>query len=516
METKAILWVRVSTNKQEVESQKEDLIRLAIREGFKEENLITIEAFGASAVKEDELYLKEKDRLINYLETDKDITTVFIWEVSRLARQEDTFHTLKRYFVEHKIQLIVYNPFMKLLEKNEKGELVLDEKVTYAFSMLAAQASAESRIRAARTSRGRERNTKAGKFNGGKVRGLFGYTVNEEGYIVPNPEEAKVVELIFSEYATGKYSVKKLAEEMRNRGYSLRNGKKMNDTNLNFILANPTYAGLNSNLHYKPLITEKLYKKVEGIRKRNTLGISISKESKYSHLATQILKCKHCGYSYSYSNHKYICYKHQMGHRFEPEEQCKESVGVSQPVVDSILWDEVKRLEVEYVKNLNAQSIPVLRKEAVVLEEKIKATETRINAQFEKRERAIESQIEGDITKERLNTIKAKVEAEVYSITEERKKLQQQLQLKKADIAVLEKFPKSGKGLAEVLNFDKLSDKEKKDLVVKHILTVTAESKTDNYGKKIVELVIFTKKETVIRYWYYYTLKNRKKQIVRQ
>ena len=149
-------------------------------------------------------------------------------------------------------------------------------------------------------------------------------------------------------------------------------------------------------------------------------------------------------------------------------------------------------------------------------EEKIKATETRIQAQFEKRERAIESQIEGDITKDRLKEIKAKVEAEVYSITEERKKLQQSLQLKKADIAILERFPKSGEGLAEVLNFDKLTDKEKKELVVKHILTITAEGKTDNYGKKIVEIVIFTKRETTITYHYYYTLKNRKKQIVRQ
>lgn len=513
MEQRAILWVRVSTNKQEVESQKEDLVRLAKREGFKEDNLITIEAFGASAVKEDELYLKEKDKLINYLETDKDITTVFIWEVSRLARQEDTFHTLKRYFTNNRIQLVVYNPYMKLLEKNEKGELVLDEKVTYAFSMLASQAAAESRIRAARTSRGRERNTKAGKFNGGKVRGLFGYTVNDEGYIIPFPKEATVVKLIFKEYATGKYSVKGLAKELRDRGYTLREGKKITDNNLNFILANPTYAGLNPNLHYEALITEKLYKKVEGIRKRNTLGISVSKESKYTHLATQLLKCKHCGYSYTYSNHKYICYKHQHAHRFEEGNKCTESVGVSQPVVDGILWEEVKRLEVEYVKNLNAQSIPELRKEAVVLEEKIKATETRIQAQFEKRERAIESQIEGDITKDRLKEIKAKVEAEVYSITEERKKLQQSLQLKKMDIAILERFPKSGEGLARVLDFDKLSDKEKKDLVVKHILVVTAEGKTDNYGKKIVELVIFTKKETVITYWYYYTLKNRKKQI---
>ena len=516
MEQKAILWCRVSTEKQEVESQKNDLKRLAIQDGYKEENLIPIEAWGASAVKEDELYKLELEKLINLLETDKSITAVYIWEISRLARRQSTFHKLKDYFVDNKIQLVVFKPVLRLLKKDEDtGELVVDDGVTIGISMLAAYAETEGRERSSRTSRGRERNRKAGKFNGGAFGTLYGYTIDDGGYIIPNTEEAKVVEDMFKLYATGKYSVKTLVVELRSRGYSFR-GRKITDNNVNNYLKNPIYAGLDSErAAIKPIITVELWKQVDAVLKGNCLGITKTKEYRHIHLGTGILKCRKCGYSYTYSTGKYYCYKHVHSHRFPTEEQCKDSVGINKEVADYILWETTKELEIDYTKKLNSQSIPVLRKEAVVIEQKIKATETRIMKQLEKKSNAVERQIEGDITLERLNQIKAKVEAEVISIRDEREKLQLKLAKLNSDIQVLVSFPKSGKMLAEVMNFDNLTDEERKALVVKHILTVTVEGKVDNYGKKYVEFLIFTKNDTVVRWSYYYTLKNRKMQIRR-
>ena len=48
---KAIIWLRVSTDQQEIESQRKDLIEKAKEDGFLEENLIPIEGLGASVEK---------------------------------------------------------------------------------------------------------------------------------------------------------------------------------------------------------------------------------------------------------------------------------------------------------------------------------------------------------------------------------------------------------------------------------------------------------------------------------
>lgn len=517
MEAKAILWCRVSTNKQEVESQKEDLVKYALSDGYKEENLIPIEAWGASAIKEDELYRQEKDRLLNLLETDKSIDAVYIWEVSRLARKQSTFHLLKDYLVANSIQLAIYSPTYKLLMKDQaSGKMVVNDGVVVGISMLAAFAEQEGIQKGVRTSRGRARNKKAGKFNGGPNGTLYGYEVDEGGYIIPNTEEAKVVKDIFKEYATGKYSVKSLVVELKARGYTLRNGKKITDNNLNNILKNPIYAGLDDERKaIKAIISKALYKKVQAVLQGNSLGITKTKEYRHIHLGSGILKCKHCGYGYTYSTGKYTCYKHSMAFRFDEGDKCKDSVGISQPVTDSILWEVAKELEVKFIEDAAIKNIPQMREEVEVLIQKRNNTEERIKKLHREQKRNRELYEEGDKTREEYDQKKAKIQAEFVSIGIEREELNKKINTKLAEITVLEKFPKTAKAVADSKSFDTYTDKDKKELVVKHILTATVESKVDTYGRKYAELLIFTKNETIITFHYYYTLKDRARQVVR-
>ena len=508
MSNKAIIWYRVSTNKQEVESQKQDLITLAASEGFKEDELAFIGTVGASAVKEDKNYKEDLQKLKDLIADDPSYTTVFIWEVSRLARQEDTFHTLKRYFINNKIQLVVYNPYMKLLEKDDNGNLVLDEKVTYAFSMLASQAAAESRIRAARTNRGRERNKKAGKFNGGAFGALYGYDVDDNGYIIPNTEEAKLVNIIFKEYSTGKYSVRSLAKEMRERGYTLR-GRKITDNNMNNMLRNTAYIGYSSKTDrkYYSIIDQELWDKVVAVRTGKDLGIRVSKEFRHTHLATKVLKCPFCGHGYIASRDKYVCYKHSMAHRFD--DKCTESVGISIEVMDNLLWDIAMKEEIDYVNGAKQDAIPALRKEMQVVSKKIDALVERFGKLDTRKANILDMYENGDINKEDKDRRLARVSADMVSISAERVKYMDQLKEMRDRLTLL-RLPNT----SDNLDFANKTDKEKKDIVDRHIKTASIKEVREG-NRRVKEITIQTSRETQT-YIYYFTLKDKAKQLKRK
>ena len=68
---KGIILTRTSTTRQEIESQKQELIDYAIADGYKKNDLIIIEGVGASATKLNDVYLAEIEKLYNTIKNDK-------------------------------------------------------------------------------------------------------------------------------------------------------------------------------------------------------------------------------------------------------------------------------------------------------------------------------------------------------------------------------------------------------------------------------------------------------------
>jgi site-specific DNA recombinase len=60
---------------------------------------------------------------------------------------------------------------------------------------------------------------------------------------VPEPEEAKIVKLIFEKYATGKYSYQKVADYLNARNYTSRNDNPFSKDSIADIIRNPFYKG---------------------------------------------------------------------------------------------------------------------------------------------------------------------------------------------------------------------------------------------------------------------------------
>ncbi len=134
--SKAIIWCRVSTTEQEFETQKVELIDRAKKDGFAQEELIVIGEAGASAIKMNDLYQREVNQLLTAIDTDPEITTIYVWEVSRLARNEVAFYQMKDKIIKSRIQLICNVPQLRLLdddgEVNTGAEITLNLLVTLA------------------------------------------------------------------------------------------------------------------------------------------------------------------------------------------------------------------------------------------------------------------------------------------------------------------------------------------------------------------------------------------------
>lgn len=148
---KAILLLRVSTEKQEIESQKEELTKLAIADKYKTKDLIYIEGVGASAIKLNDKYLAEVDELFSTIEQDKSINTVYAWEISRVGRNEEMLMKIKNFLIEHRVNLIIKEPSLRLL--NPDGSV--NNGTELAFSLFATMSAQEFKVKKERFKRGK-------------------------------------------------------------------------------------------------------------------------------------------------------------------------------------------------------------------------------------------------------------------------------------------------------------------------------------------------------------------------
>ena len=111
---KCICLSRVSTAMQELESQTEKIISQAISDGYDKNDIIIIEN-KESAVKNDEAHLLGITTMKEYIENGG-IGCVYCHELSRLSRRPRDLYIIRDYLIEHGVQLVVINPFFKLLD----------------------------------------------------------------------------------------------------------------------------------------------------------------------------------------------------------------------------------------------------------------------------------------------------------------------------------------------------------------------------------------------------------------
>jgi len=172
------------------------------------------------------------------------IGCVYCYELSRLSRRPKVLYSLRDYFIEHNVQLVVMNPYFKLLNDDE----TLNQSSNIIFALYSSFAETETKLLKDRCKRGKEKRRKDGYFVGGKP--LFGYAINSEKRFIINEEEAQAVRDVYTLFIND-ISKLQIAKLMRSKGYFL-NFQSAIDTHtaIDNILRNRDYTGQ----HGKPRI----------------------------------------------------------------------------------------------------------------------------------------------------------------------------------------------------------------------------------------------------------------------
>lgn len=505
MEKKCIIWCRVSTFQQEFERQKKELIEMATKDGFEEKNQIIIGSAGASAIKLNDIYKNEVDKLFQTINSDKDVNTIYAWEISRLARNYLEFYKIYKLIDDNHLQLVIKSDNFRLLNpdgrKNQGSEIIMNIMLTFAKQ--------EMENKKERFKSGKIQKASLGIWVGGNL--SYGYTTNDSNHIIINELEAQYIRYIFQSYINGK-SQRQLAHEFYKKGVSITLSL------INRILHNERYTGKafkykyndkdESNLErsYPKIISVEDFEKCQEITKKN----NVKPKAKNIYYADGILICPECGgrcnvqktsYHCFNAHNKYMKYGIREDSKDKEEKlknQCQNKLNLSVNVLDSLIWNEVKWREFSFWKKKDSQEIEKYELEIEEEKKKIEVANERLIKVKKKKRNLLNTLIEDDIDKEDYDELKSKIE-------KEKKENNDVINMSNARINQLEEFIKSINSKIHQVHIDgaiamvnKYNDKDKQEACQRHIKSVSyyddvLKVKDKKYRCKRIEITWNTK-----------------------
>ena len=379
---KCILLVRVSTQHQDLTSQTEKVKAEALKDGYAPKDIIILED-KESAIKLSEEERNGLNRMKDHIEHD-DISCVYTYEVSRISRQPAMLYNIRDYLIEHHVQLIILNPYMKMLD--DEGRLSPTANVF--FSIFTGLAENEMYLRNQRIARGFERKRKSLEHAGGQV--PFGYSLDKNHHYIVNEEEAKFVRRMYQEYADG-LSLKTVCKRLQDEGFKADKSKYSLVRMMFRMLHKEYYAG---DWKHPAIVSKELYERVqnkcetqrtywgENVRTALLKGIIISKGS--GRIMGARFRCN-----------QYICNTTRI-------HSCK--MDIADMIAGGVAREWYNEIYVyrkdEYIKNINDQ---------ISHWQKVKSQqEKNITNNQNKIDRIEDRYIEGRITKERANEMEEK------------------------------------------------------------------------------------------------------------
>jgi len=375
---KCILLVRVSTAKQNLTQQTEKVKDEALKDGYLEENIIILED------KESAVKLSEEERngiknLKWHIEHD-DISCVYTYEVSRISRQPAMLYNIRDYLIEHNVQLIILNPYMKMM--NDDGTLSTTANIF--FGVFSSLAENEGFLRKERISRGIERAKKNGQYTGAPV--AIGYKVKNKRLVI-DEEGAKIVRRIFEDYING-ISLRKLVDQLQKEGFHPKTSKGSLHGTLYAILNREYYCG---DLEHPAIITKEIFDKAREVAKNKTkYWVNRPDEAIFKGL----IRDYNTGYVLKSNRaQKYYCYP---------------GVTVSYRFTDSILWGLAKEWYSQIYIIKKSEFKDNIMKQIKTHEKVVSQQEKNISEYSEKVNRIAEMYIDGKINKEKADQLSKK------------------------------------------------------------------------------------------------------------
>ena len=432
MAKKAILLVRVSTERQSYDEQEKQLYNMAVADGYSDNDIIPI-AEKESGIKLSEENRKGLNRMKEVIATE-DVAVVYAWEISRIARKKKILFNILDLLVSKKIQLKIFDPNIALL----KVDGTIDESSEMVFTLFAQMAESEMRNKAARFHRAKKANAEKMKCNGGRsVR--YGYRLNENNVYEIDPEQAEIVKLVFKMYQDKNIGAGFIARELKQRGYNF------SQFAIRDMLRNECYTGQCVTRHgilrnYPVIIDRETWDKVAAKRKTNNK--CAVKTNRY-YFGGKLIFCPECGtrFTVQSTSHVYKCSRVMTG-------ECHAKMNVNATVIDSILWHEVKTDLLMSLAFDKAEKVADYEEKISILEQKILTCDKVIEKVSEKMQRVANAYINGIIDEDTMKAKRDEINDEAKQAENNRAQFTAQVENYKNMIETI----KNGNGIIDRLN----------------------------------------------------------------
>ena len=350
------VYIRVSTDEQtelSPESQMEKIQEYARREGIvilQDHIYIDAGISGKKAEKRPEFM-----RMIAAAkEKECPFTVLLVWKFSRFARNQEESIFYKS-ILRSKCGVDVVSISEPLIA-GHFGSLI-ERIIEWMDEFYSIRLSEEVK-------RSMEVNARRGKL---QATAAFGYHV-KDGRLVPDPEEAAIIQRIFNSFIAGK-GLFPIAKELNAMGVKTHRGNAFENRTVEYILRNPVYIGklrwnpsgrtrrdfFNENIivadsDHAPLVTQEVWEaaqhRLDEVKEK--WGYKARPTSELKHWLSGIIRCSSCGSTLIFSApHYYKCNNYVRG-------RCKYSQHIKADILAEALIEKMTEdTELEAPLNYN-------------------------------------------------------------------------------------------------------------------------------------------------------------------
>lgn len=316
----------------------------------------------------------------------------------------------------------------------------------------------------------------------------FGYDLGDNKLII-NEQETKIVKLIFEEYAIANKSMMEITKKLNSLGVLTKRGNKFENRTVYYILNNPTYIGklrytpgrrntydfddpntiLVNGLH-TPIISNDLWDLAQLKLTKNNIWKKPKSRIDYSvkHWSKGLIRCKECNCTLvvsgaGTSSKKYRCNGYNKG-------KCTNNTTILIDEAENLILSQIKK---DFIDGTIDNIIPRKKEQKSVDEYEIIISS--INSLEEKELRIKKSYING------IDTLDEYKQNKAILIKEKENLKNKLLKLEKPSIENHKKeIIENGKKIYEIIMDDKVSLKEKNDVINKLINKVEYDKDPNN------------------------------------
>ena len=361
----AIILVRVSSYIQDLEPQKNALKDYAKSLGFKQIRVIETKESGLV----DEVDKVGTTEMFKFIEQNPEYNTVFCTEISRLARRQTVLFSLRDWFVNNKIQLVLKEGNYRLFDDDG----TVSESGYNLFALYGMFAESEIRAKKFRFQQAKTALMKEGLSIPGKE--LFGYkrvAFNEKRNTYENhPENADIVRNIFFWYINGivgtgvsntsiskivkhcsslenypkythsKRNINKLLKEEAYTGFKITNNKRKNPEYKTNKKAEP-YIVTKTEIKYPQIISREIFDEVQSLLGTN--NTRVEKSNTNTTLLSRLIECDCCG-RFFLANYRILNGINKSAYRCSGRTRtykCENKKAISLEMLDSAVWIALK------------------------------------------------------------------------------------------------------------------------------------------------------------------------------